>query len=135
MTDQERRPSAQPPGGSQRGQGLVEFALLVPLLLLMTLGALDFGRLFFAYTAIANAAREGAMCASLGSVCPAGAAAAATAEVGGALPGGITTAVTGGGSPGASVTVTVQYTFRAATTAILATSTFPLRASATMVVQ
>jgi Flp pilus assembly protein TadG len=123
-------------GTNERGQALVELTLLLPLLVLLVFGALDFGRLFFAYGAVANAAREGAICASLGtSLCPTGAAGAASAEANGTLPGGVTTTVSGGGSPGASVTVTVQYTFRAATTAILATDGFPLQASATMVVQ
>ena len=80
----------------ERGQALVEMALLLPILLLITMGAIDFGRLYFAYTSIANAAREGAMCASLTVSCPGGAVAAANAEVGGALPGGITTTVAGG---------------------------------------
>lgn len=43
-----------------RGQGLVEFALLLPVLLLILLGTIEFGRIFFIYVNIANAAREGA---------------------------------------------------------------------------
>ncbi|HAF49233.1 MAG TPA: pilus assembly protein TadE [Anaerolineaceae bacterium] len=43
-----------------RGQSLVEFALVLPLLLLLILGALDFGRLFHAQIVLTNAAREGA---------------------------------------------------------------------------
>jgi Flp pilus assembly protein TadG len=119
----------------ERGQGVVEFALLVPILLLIAVGALDFGRAFFGYTVVANAAREGAICASLGSLCPTGAAGAAAAEIGGTLPGAITTTVTGGGTPGSSITVTVQYDFRAATTVIIPGGTLPIRASTTMVVQ
>ena len=42
------------------GQSLVEFALILPLLLMLVLGAMDFGRLFFAKMVITNAAREGA---------------------------------------------------------------------------
>ena len=41
-----------------RGQGLVEFALILPLLLLLVLGVIEFGRLLFIYTEISNAARE-----------------------------------------------------------------------------
>jgi Flp pilus assembly protein TadG len=122
-------------GASERGQGVVEFALLVPILLLVVFGALDFGRAFYGYTVVVNAAREGAICASLGGLCPAGAAGAATAEIGGSLPGAITTTVAGGGTPGSSITVTVQYDFRAATTVILPGGTLPIRASTTMVVQ
>lgn len=42
------------------GQELVEFALVLPLLLLLVFGAVDLGRLFHAYITISNAAREGA---------------------------------------------------------------------------
>lgn len=42
-----------------RGQTLVEFALIVPVLLVMVLGVVDFGRMIYANNVIANAAREG----------------------------------------------------------------------------
>lgn len=42
------------------GQGLVEFALALPVLLLILLGLADFGRAFYYTTAISNAARAGA---------------------------------------------------------------------------
>ena len=42
------------------GQSLVEFALVLPILLLMLMGILDFGRAIFAYNSLANAARDGA---------------------------------------------------------------------------
>ncbi len=43
---------------SSRGQALVEFALILPVLLLILLLTVDFGRLFFSYVAVNNAARE-----------------------------------------------------------------------------
>ena len=43
-----------------RGQALVEFALTLPILLLLLLIALDFGRAFFGWVALNNAARVGA---------------------------------------------------------------------------
>jgi Flp pilus assembly protein TadG len=45
---------------SQRryGQAIAEFALILPLMLLMMLIAVDFGRLFFTYIQVNNAARE-----------------------------------------------------------------------------
>jgi Flp pilus assembly protein TadG len=43
-----------------RGQALVEFAIIIPLFLLLTLTAIDFGRLFFSYIQVNNAAREAA---------------------------------------------------------------------------
>jgi Flp pilus assembly protein TadG len=42
------------------GQALVEFALLLPVFLLLLVAAVDFGRLFFTYIQIHNAAREAA---------------------------------------------------------------------------
>jgi Flp pilus assembly protein TadG len=44
----------------QTGQSLVEFALALPVLLLILLGLADFGRAFYYTTVIANAARFGA---------------------------------------------------------------------------
>lgn len=43
----------------QRGQTLAEFALVIPIFLLILMGIFDMGRAVFAYTSIANAAREG----------------------------------------------------------------------------
>lgn len=45
---------------SNSGQSLVEFALLLPVLILFIFGAMDFGRAFTAYIAINSAAREAA---------------------------------------------------------------------------
>jgi Flp pilus assembly protein TadG len=43
-----------------RGQAVVEFALIIPVFLLLLLAAVDVGRLFFTYIQANNAAREGA---------------------------------------------------------------------------
>jgi len=40
-----------------RGQAIVEFALILPILVLMLLLAIDFGRVFFGWVALNNAAR------------------------------------------------------------------------------
>jgi Flp pilus assembly protein TadG len=42
----------------RRGQGLVEFALIVPVFLLFLLIAVDFGRILFTYIQLINSARE-----------------------------------------------------------------------------
>ena len=42
------------------GQSLIEFALVLPLLLLLVMGIFDLGRGIYYYSAIHNAAREGA---------------------------------------------------------------------------
>jgi Flp pilus assembly protein TadG len=43
-----------------RGQALVEFALVIPIFLLVLIGLFDLGRAVLAYTSVTNAAREGA---------------------------------------------------------------------------
>lgn len=48
-----------------RGQSVVEFVIILPLLLLMVLIALDFGRVFLGWVVLNNAARVGANYASL----------------------------------------------------------------------
>jgi len=47
------------PGSDQRGQTLVEFALILPIFVLVLVGIFDGGRLVFAYHTVNNAAREG----------------------------------------------------------------------------
>lgn len=42
-----------------RGQGLTEFALVLPLILLLIFAILDLGRAVYAYSTIGNAARTG----------------------------------------------------------------------------
>ena len=42
----------------QKGQGLVEFALVLPLLLLLISGIVEFGRMFAIYNGVSNASRE-----------------------------------------------------------------------------
>jgi Flp pilus assembly protein TadG len=42
------------------GQAVLEFALVLPFLLLLVIGALQFGRVYFAKIVLTNAAREGA---------------------------------------------------------------------------
>ena len=49
---------------SERGQNLIELALVAPLLILLLAGMADLGRAFFSYIQITNAAREGARAAS-----------------------------------------------------------------------
>lgn len=50
----------------RRGQALVEIALVLPLLLIILVGIIDFGRIFHGYIVITQAAREGARWGALG---------------------------------------------------------------------
>jgi hypothetical protein len=52
-----------------RGQSLVEFALVVPILLLVFAAAADLGRAFYAYVAIENGVKEGAFYGARAPLC------------------------------------------------------------------
>lgn len=51
-----------------RGQSLVEFALVLPVLLIIVFGIIDFAMGMRSYVALANATREGARFAAVGAV-------------------------------------------------------------------
>lgn len=50
-----------------RGQALVELALIMPLLIMLLFGVIEFGRVFNAYLTVTSASREGARAATLGA--------------------------------------------------------------------
>jgi Flp pilus assembly protein TadG len=50
----------------QGGQALVELALVVPVILILLLGTIDLGRIFYSKIAVTDAAKEGALVASQG---------------------------------------------------------------------
>jgi Flp pilus assembly protein TadG len=107
----------------RKGAELVEFALILPILLMLVFGVIDFGLATFDKAVITNAAREGARV---------GIVYRSPAANGAALQGIVTTAVnnycstylvtfggatapivtvTGGGASGASLSVRVQYQY------------------------
>ena len=45
---------------SDRGQSLIECALVLPLLMLLIVNVVNFGAIFYAWISVANAARTGA---------------------------------------------------------------------------
>jgi Flp pilus assembly protein TadG len=51
--------------GSERGAELIEFAIVLPILMLLVAGIFDFGMMFRTFEAVTNAAREGARVAVL----------------------------------------------------------------------
>lgn len=55
-----RRPHLSRWRHTDAGQTLVEFALVLPLMLILMFGIVDFGRAFYTWLTITNAAREGA---------------------------------------------------------------------------
>jgi Flp pilus assembly protein TadG len=54
-------------GDREKGQSLAEFALVVPIFLLLIFAIVDFGMGFHAYITVTNSAREGARVGAVGS--------------------------------------------------------------------
>ncbi len=102
-----RRPPCLP-----RGAAAVEFAIVLPLLLLVLLGTIDWGYYFFCREVVVNASREGARA---GSIVPSGSDPVPNAEAAALayLTGGALQPVAGDVAARAttdSVIVEVQYT-------------------------
>ena len=102
-----RRPARRAP--QDRGAAAVEFALLLPLLMLLVFGIVDFGRALNAQITLTQAAREGARMAALGEAnVVSGTQAAAT----GLSPVKVTvTSCPAGAGPGVNAVVQTSYTF------------------------
>jgi Flp pilus assembly protein TadG len=61
------------PGYSRSpAQALVEFALIVPILLMLIIAAMDFGRMYYTKMVLTDAAREGASYYATSAVCKTG---------------------------------------------------------------
>ena len=55
-------------GKRPRGQGLVEFALVIPIIVLLVAGFVDLGRAVYSYNTLANTARQGARVAAVNQI-------------------------------------------------------------------
>jgi len=106
---------------SELGQDLIEFAVVLPLLLLIIVSIIDFGFLFQRHVVLTNAAMEGARVAVLPGYTAADAADRVRAyAANGGIPGPVTPVVTpvllpapgGGNWPGVQVTVTHVYAYQ-----------------------
>jgi Flp pilus assembly protein TadG len=51
---------------NEKGQSIVELALILPIVILILFGILEFGRVFHSYLVITHAAREGARLGAVG---------------------------------------------------------------------
>ena len=122
---------------NEKGQSLIEFALVVPLLLLLVIGIAEFGRAWMTQNILTGAAREAVRVAAVPD--PPGGVSAATARANQILTSaGITTAtvsVVDAPANFGAVTVTVNYNFPVVIAGFipgLSSSTFPLSSTTTM---
>jgi Flp pilus assembly protein TadG len=127
--------------GRKRGQSLVELCLAMPLLLLLLLGTIDIGRVFYYTIQMHNAVREGAGYGAHNPSDTAGMTTRVTNEASfvtsvSAVCNGTCTGTNGQISGNPSVTVSATYTFTPITTGFLQTyfglSPISLKASSTM---
>jgi Flp pilus assembly protein TadG len=95
---------------NEDGQSFVEFAFIMPFLIFLVLGVIQFGRAWHNYIAITDAARVGAREAAVHRTT---ACSSATTKINslGIIPAGSAIACTAGTNVGDPVTVTVTYSF------------------------
>ncbi len=105
----------RPAGDREGGAVAVEFALLLPVLLLILFGIVDFGRAFNAQITLTQAAREGVRAYALTGNASDGNARAVEAIQGTALQGGGISTTTTGCTTGSPTTLTATYQFNYAT--------------------
>jgi Flp pilus assembly protein TadG len=126
----------QPPDAS-RGQAMVEFALVLPALMVLMLGIFEFGRAVYTSNALTNAAREGARYGIINPTDTSGIQAhAIETAVGLSLaPASVTVTCPDGNqcTPGNRIRVLVNYDFEIATP--VAGPHLALSGSATMTIQ
>lgn len=123
------------PRASERGAVAVEFAILLPLLLMLVLGTIEFGRAYNAQITLTNAARDGVRVMSItGKPADAKTAAQSAAAPVGSIPvGDIKVSVGPSGTEvcttQAQVTLTVNYTLSTITGMA---GPFPMKGKAVM---
>jgi Flp pilus assembly protein TadG len=124
----------------EQGQSLVEFALTLPLLLLIVLGTIDLGLGFRTYISLTNAAREGARWISINPTDPPGAQERIEQEAennGGISAGSYTVTFSPNKSQysaGEKVTVSINYEYEMLLGALTGLPDMPFEARATMTV-
>lgn len=117
------------------GQSVVEFALLLPLLLLLVIGVVDLGRVYFSYITVTNAAREGAR---YGAARPTETSQIINRAINEAQGSGViltnvsVSCPNGSCTQGNPIQVTVSYNFQLITAYLFGGGTIPLQASVQM---
>jgi Flp pilus assembly protein TadG len=121
----------------ERGANLVEFALVLPLLVLLLAGVADFGRAFNNYIIITNASREGARYGSRFPTVQSGIEQAAIQEAGNwgvnLVPADITIDTTGI-SPGSRISVMVTFQFPTILGGVVGVNDLTLSATTQMII-
>lgn len=120
---------------AERGQSIVELALLLPILISILIGVIDLGRAFNAYITITNAAREGAR---YGSLHPADTGGIKARVVNEATESGVDIAMddvsVAGSGAGNPIRVIVEYDFPLLTGFLASGGTIQLISSAEMII-
>ncbi len=113
-----------------RSQSLVELALALPLLLIILVGVLDLGRVYFAYMTVVNASREGARYGATKPTDTTGITTRANNEASGSgiTLASVTPSCPNGCSAGNPIRVTVTADFQLITTYLFGGGTIPLSA-------
>lgn len=95
---------------NEDGQSFVEFAFIMPFLIFLVLGIIQFGRAWHNYIVITDAARVGAREAAVHRTT---ACSSATTKINslGVIPSGSTISCTAGTFTGDPVTITISYSF------------------------
>jgi Flp pilus assembly protein TadG len=122
--------------GNRRGNAMVEFALVLPILLLVIFGITEFGRAWMTLNVMNAAAREGARLAAVTAPDVTAARARVTEVLAAAriTPTAIDVSGPSSSDPARRITVTVDATFRIFSGRVLGAfqGTIPLRARTTM---
>jgi Flp pilus assembly protein TadG len=115
------------------GQAIVEFALLIPVLILIVMGIIEFGRIWMTMITLSGAAREGARKAAVTAPSQVEVEAAVTNVLDAAGLGEATITISGPNDEN-DVSVTVEITYNLVTGSILPglSSTMQLARSAVM---
>lgn len=132
-----------------RGIALIEFAIVLPVLVLILLGIIDLATAMYDLAILTNASREGARWGIISSnnpsnqpwacsdttegtttPCQVANASAKSLLISYRATTSLTTTATGGGVPGSTVTVTMSYTFRGVSDLLI--GTIPLSATSKM---
>jgi len=100
---------------NERGQAMVEFALVIPIFLMLLLGILQFGIIFNNFITLTDAARAGSRVAAVSRLdsCPKCKAEAAVKDAAGGLDkSSVQVSVSSTWAPGEQVTVTARYPYK-----------------------